>query len=295
MNFTTGDWVCHPKFGDGQVSQDNGDKLIVRFVSAGEKTMLRESIPAAGAPPFSGFRFPSTKASGTKRYKVEMPKREPALEFGYLVKRFTDVFKKGFDDEAFWTHERDYKETAVLLLHDSLSMSHIDSLLSGSQFDEVCKRALKVLQHTNLVFPQEKIKFKAALDKADHQRLFAAGIRDLLYGGNEIEAKFVSFANVLWELETPRWTLATYYQFLQTRGELMFMKPSVTKRMSEAVGVALNYRSEPNWLTYSKLQELSNRIKEELHRHGLRPHSGIDVQGFIWTSIQIADGKYSTT
>jgi hypothetical protein len=72
----------------------------------------------------------------------------------------------------------------------------------------------------------------------------------------------------------------------------MFLKPTVTKLMAESLNISLNYKSEPNWLTYSKLQELADRVELELRNRKLKPHSRIDVQGFIWTSIQIDKGKY---
>jgi hypothetical protein len=62
--------------------------------------------------------------------------------------------------------------------------------------------------------------------------------------------------------------------------------------MADSLNIALNYRSEPNWLTYCKLQELAQVLERELRIRGLNPGSGIDLQGFIWTSIRIADGNY---
>jgi hypothetical protein len=88
------------------------------------------------------------------------------------------------------------------------------------------------------------------------------------------------------------WTIATYYQFLASNGKWMFMKPSTMKRMADSLKIALNYKPEPNWLTYSKVQVLADRVELELHNRGLKPRSRIDVQGFIWTSIQIEEGKY---
>jgi hypothetical protein len=71
----------------------------------------------------------------------------------------------------------------------------------------------------------------------------------------------------------------------------MFMKPTIMKRMAES----LNYKAEPNWLTYCQLQELADRVELELRNQGLNPHSRIDVQGFIWASIGIEDGKHGST
>jgi hypothetical protein len=70
------------------------------------------------------------------------------------------------------------------------------------------------------------------------------------------------------------------------------MKPTIMRRMTESLQTSLNYKPEPNWLTYSKLQELADRVEMELQNRGLKPHSRIDVQGFIWAAIRIEDGKY---
>jgi hypothetical protein len=39
----------------------------------------------------------------------------------------------------------------------------------------------------------------------------------------------------------------------------------VARRPLSGLKVALNYGAEPNWLTYSKLQELADRVELELH------------------------------
>jgi hypothetical protein len=48
-------------------------------------------------------------------------------------------------------------------------------------------------------------------------------------------------------------------------------------------------------IAYSKLQELADRVELELQNRGLKPHSRIDVQGFIWAAIGIEDDKYGNT
>jgi hypothetical protein len=37
---------------------------------------------------------------------------------------------------------------------------------------------------------------------------------------------------------------------------------------------------------------LADRVDVELRNRGLNPRSRIDMQGFIWASIQIEEGKY---
>ena len=60
----------------------------------------------------------------------------------------------------------------------------------------------------------------------------------------------------------------------------MFLKPEVTNAAAEALGFHLNYRSDPNWLTYKCLLTMSTIYKERLAT--LKPVDFIDVQSFFW-------------
>jgi hypothetical protein len=158
----------------------------------------------------------------------------------------------------------------------------------------VCDIAKDVL--TNLVDKWEKMRFRdAAFGNVANRKRFANALFDLLYGPSEMEARFTKFSDLLSEMGVNKWPMATYYQFLASDGRWMFMKPAIMKRMADSLKISLNYKPEPNWLTYSKLQELAERVELELKSRGLKPHSRIDVQGFIWTSIQIEEGKYGTS
>jgi hypothetical protein len=80
----------------------------------------------------------------------------------------------------------------------------------------------------------------------------------------EIERRFGAFGGLLSETDVRRWTVATYFQFLATDGKWIFMKPKIMKRMAGSLKISLIYNSEPNWLTYSKLQELARRVELKL-------------------------------
>jgi hypothetical protein len=61
MNFKIDGWVRHSKFGDGQIVEDRGDRIMVHFVTSGERLMLKDAIDSAGAPPSPGFKFGKQK------------------------------------------------------------------------------------------------------------------------------------------------------------------------------------------------------------------------------------------
>ena len=63
MNFKIDGWVRHSKFGDGQIVEDRGDKIMIQFVTSGERLMLKEFIDSTGAPPTPGFKFAKKKSA----------------------------------------------------------------------------------------------------------------------------------------------------------------------------------------------------------------------------------------
>jgi len=293
MTFKVADWIRHPNYGEGQIAEDRGDKYLVQFVTAGERLMLKTAISLPGQPPHPGFTFEKRRSSGSPRFRVIQPKKEPPPSFDHLVKRFLDVFEDGFDGASFDRRERQFKVEAAELLQSTLSKPEFSSLLEDGKFEEIGSRARRVIQKTNLIFRNEIIKITEDLKHEAFQRAFALGLEQVLSEAGPEETRFTSFVDVLTQGQSATWTIATYFQFLNSGGEKMFMKPAVVKKMANSLNIALNYRAAPNWLTYCKLQELAAQVDSELRVRGLKPRSGIDVQGFIWSAIRIEEGKYA--
>lgn len=292
MDYKAKDWIEHFSFGLGRVSEDRGDRLDVDFINSGAKTILKTAEFKPALLPRPDFKFPRDKGkSRNPQFKVERPPRRPPLDFNHLVTCFKRCFPEGFEGRHFHDRERGYKEDARDVLKDKLGKSAFQNLLREGHFAEVWEIAKNVLQSTNLVHYIEKAKFVDSKN-IPYQQPFAKALYDLLHDSAEMEQRFTKFCDLLSEMGANKWTIATYYQFLASDGKWMFMKPSIMKRMADSLKIALNYRAEPNWLTYSKLQELADRVDIELRDRGLKPRSRIDVQGFIWASIWIEEGKY---
>jgi hypothetical protein len=298
MHCKANDWIEHPAFGLGCVSQDRGDRLDIEFINSGAKTILKTAELKPALHP-AGIKFApgkvKSRSSTTPRFKVERSPRQAPADFDHLVECFLRVFNRGFDSEDFEERERKYKADAERELKDKLDKDIFESLLRDGHYGQVCDTANHVLQSTNLVFRIEKAKFRDGIKDATKHEPFAKALYELLYGSGEMEATFCRFCDVLSEMGANKWTIATYFQFLASDGKWMFMKPSAMRRMADSLKIALNYKPQPNWLTYLKLQELAKRVDLELQNRKLNPRSGMDVQGFIWTSIQIEEGKYGKT
>ncbi|MCU1310489.1 MAG: hypothetical protein JWO20_1614 [Candidatus Angelobacter sp.] len=295
MTFKVGDWVESSFHGIGQIDEDRAHgKFAVRF--AKYPTEIKLIIAASlspSEPPSPDFSFPKITKARTPGANTFPRNRKLAISFDHLVSGFLRVFPDGFDGARFDVAERQYKDKAALLLREQLSREMFERKLSG-ETDSLYDSVKKVVQATNLIFSREKIKLVSALKDEINQKLFAQALFELLYGSGDEEERFESFVGVASRLDSCKWTVATYFQFLATAGEKMFMKPAVMQPMADSVSVALEYAVTPNWRTYCKLQELSEKVMAELKNRGLTPRSGMDVQGFIWSAIRINQDKYET-
>lgn len=61
MDYKALDWVEHPSFGLGRVSEDRGDRVDIQFVTCGAKTILKSAVLKPAAPPSTDFKFPEDK------------------------------------------------------------------------------------------------------------------------------------------------------------------------------------------------------------------------------------------
>ena len=288
MNFTKGDRVRHPgkpEWDMGQVLEDcAGGDVRVYFTGAGEKklrldyvTLVRVEGADAANPVLDslGKRQPRTAAAGAKRDKKEKRTRNLAQ----LAEDFTRLFPEGFRGDKFEREERDGKVKAHETLAELLGREQLDALVAGGEHAEVGRRALQVIAATNLVFPRETISLKNGLKDEGNARLFAESLRALLYGDADAGTRFAAYCDTLSALGAAKWPLATYFPFVAFPEREMFLKPTVTRKVAEMLGFELNYSVEPNWLTYSKLLELSRHIFDSLAE--LRPRDMFDIQSFI--------------
>jgi hypothetical protein len=99
-------------------------------------------------------------------------------------------------------------------------------------------------------------------------KAFAVGLFDLIYGDTRFEDRFARFTEVLDTLPQPktplRWTVQTIFPFVALPEKHMFLKPEVTKEAAERRAFSLNYRPQPNWLTYTCLLKLGEILTADL-------------------------------
>ena len=292
MKFSEGERVRHsnkPDWGIGQVLDDSDDEEVrVFFVGIGEKTLkshyanlVKVSGSEADHPILDNLR---ASGEGKKLAYRSLP---------LLIENFIKTFPDGFYGEPYKRNERDYKLEAHQLLVSSLGREDFHSLLATQEYAETVKRALAVVNKTNIIFPNEKMLLKDVVKTDNAKRLFSERLYSLLYGDSSVEQRFTGFADCLLEIDAAKWTIFTYFPFIAFPQEHMFLKPIVTQEAAAVCGFELNYRKELNWLTYSKLLEFSKYLFNALSE--LKPRDMIDIQSFLWCTAKIDDGGYDVS
>lgn len=213
---------------------------------------------------------------------------EPAtLTGGALTcrRKFLRFFRRGFYDEKYIAWERGYKWEAHERWHDLLGRDQHRSLIQAGDYSEVARIAVTIESRTNLLFSFEKMALRDAVKSAAGAKLFAEGLYEFLYGRGGDEPRFERWCESVAQLPRRQtrvltWPLVTVFGFLALPETHVFLKPNVTKAAAEAYGFDFDYKSRPNWATYSSLLEFAGTASEDLRE--LRPRDMIDIQSFLW-------------
>ncbi|MBY0566623.1 MAG: hypothetical protein K2P70_04895 [Hyphomonadaceae bacterium] len=197
-------------------------------------------------------------------------------------RKFLSYFPEGFADEHY--SERDYKWQAHCQWREALGQNTYKSLLRQHSYEEIALRALRIEGRTNLIFSFEKMALRDGT-RGNGAEIFATALYQFLYGRRSSGKRFEDWVAALSALPRKQtrvvtWPVVTVFGFLAQPDQHLFVKPRVTRRAVEALGMQFDYTSKPNWETYESALELANGLKRTLS--DMAPQDMIDVQSFLW-------------
>lgn len=258
------------EWGVGKVLEDVGNNVYeVFFINAGLKKFNKKQNPLVQVENVSEELFEN----------LNTDKNEKFTSTSDLIEYFLKNYENGFDGIEYKNKEREYKDKAKNLANELLSKSTFENLLAENDFEEITKRALKLINSTNLIFPNEKMSLKDGLAVDEKKEEFSKLLFQLLYNTDE-ESSFNSFCIFLESINSDKWTIVSYFQFFIHSDNHIFIKPSITQSIAEIAAYNIEYTPKLNWNTYSKVQKFANYLKNNIE--SLNPKDMIDVQSFIW-------------
>jgi hypothetical protein len=161
MDYKKGERGKHPgrpEWGPGQVLEDSRDEKVRVFFSGDGRKILSlkhvEPIKVSGEE----ARHPIldhlwVREGGEGKY------RNPQQSTELLLKNYPE----GFYGQQYLKAERDSKMAAHALAQDLLGPGPLQQLIGDRNYEEICRRALKVVQATKLIMLNEKNALQEAL------------------------------------------------------------------------------------------------------------------------------------
>jgi len=202
-------------------------------------------------------------------------------------RKFLRFFPRGFRDEDYIETEREYKWASHERWCEVLDQNEFAALLQQGRHDEIAARAVRVEQRSlySMLFSFEKMALRDAVKSARGAHAFAEGLFAFLHGADDLHARFEAWVEVVAKLPRRKtrvltWPVVTVFGFIAQPERHLFVKPNTLRAAAHAYGFDLEYRSRPNWRTYSQLLELADRIRRE--QRDLHPRDMIDIQSFLW-------------
>jgi hypothetical protein len=200
-------------------------------------------------------------------------------------RKFLRFFPRGFYDETYLAWERNYKAEAHTEWQAKLGRAEFAALLQRNAFAEIAARAIKIESGRSLLFSFEKMALRDAVRSAAGAERFSTSLFAFLHGPGTLEARFPHWCSAVEALPRKQtrvltWPLVTVFGFIAQPGRHIFLKPNTTRQAARLLGYEFQYRSKPDWPTYSDYLTLAGSLKSALA--DMRPRDMIDVQSFLW-------------
>lgn len=196
-----------------------------------------------------------------------------------MIAAFEERYPDGFYGDKQADEERSYKLNASKKFHDLLGREVFLKLLKSNEYEELYRRFEKVINSTNLIQGSfEKPKLLDAIKSND--TVYLNALYEHIWGGGEFSDRFNDFLAVLEKLNICKWTYATYFLFLSSPKEYIFVKPEMLKKSIEISKYPICYESEPSHELYHQILEFSHWLKNKIAV--LEPRDMIDVHSFMW-------------
>jgi hypothetical protein len=217
------------------------------------------------------------------------PTKRVTLQEG--IEKFHGYCPLYFEDPVYIgdlkSGERAYKWAVHEQFAETLGSGQLGDLLGAGAIDELRRRALAVEGRINLLAVFEKAAFRDGLRSDAAARRYFEALHRILEAPEIERESFEGYLHAVDSLPSEegktspaKWTVATVLPYLAQPERFMFLKPEVTQDCAARLTFDLGYSPQLNWLTYSRLLEMSRCLLEQLRPLGARDF--IDVQSFIW-------------
>jgi hypothetical protein len=224
--------------------------------------------------------------------------KERQLTFQEQLQVFLAEYPEGFASGRWKDEHRGegvprrlkrHRDFAVAEASELLSIEALDGLIAAGDHAEVARRLGEIVGGSDLVTRAQAEPILRAAPSPD----LSKGVRDFLYGGGEIEARFDELCRVLLEAGRKQlsWPLVTAVPAVVRPEAHIAVRPTVLGKQAQWAHPRLRWATKPDGKAYARILAMANVVKDALTGAGHPPKDLLDVYDFMLVTLRPAATK----
>jgi hypothetical protein len=258
-----------------------------------------EFLPEAECPPDQAARLLAKLGRQSGAGKGGDGKlKERQLTFEEQLQVFLAEYPDGFRG-AGWKDEhrgegaprklKRHRDFAVADAMEKLSVEALDELIAKGDHAEVVRRLTDVVHGSDLVTRAQAEPVSRANPSVD----LSKGLRDMLYGGGDFEARFDEFCRLVLEAGRKQlsWPLVTAVAAQVLPDAHVAVRPTVLAKQAQWAYPRLRYSAKPEGKVYTRILTMARTVRDALTGAGYPPKDLLDVYDFMLVTLRPAATK----
>ncbi len=170
-----------------------------------------------------------------------------------------------------------------------LSREALDELAAAGDHAEVARRLAEVVSGSDLVTRAQV----EPVARATPSPQLTQGVRELLYGRGELEARFDELCRVLLEAGRKQlsWPLVTAIAAAVLPNEHVAVRPTVLPKQAQWAQPRLRFASKPDGKAYARILGMVLTVRDALAGAGHPPKDLLDVYDFMVVTLRPGAAK----
>jgi hypothetical protein len=291
-----GDVLRHPtkpEWGRGVVVATKGSKAQVFFENLTGDRALKLDTSVAKLQHLPKERVPLLERLRLKEKDGSLVLDSRRVSFDSLFEHFKAECPKGFEDPKLLAKELKFKRAARTAYLEHFGDDRLEKLVEGRDAKGLAKGFDAVLgaQQVLLSPKLERDPFGEAMHVGKNALPFARGLLEYLSEAPSAKT-FDALVKALEDVKPTgkqkltTWPLLTLFPFLARPSKDMFVKPGVTQKAADLVGIDIDYDAALNWKTYQGVIRFAKNVDHALATRGLEPKDFIETQSFVWVAVE---------
>lgn len=224
--------------------------------------------------------------------------KERQLTFAEQLQVFLTEYPEGFAGQGWKDEHRGegvprrlkrHRDFAVAEAAELLSVEALDGLIAAGDHAEVARRLGEIVNGSDLVTRAQAEPISRAAPSPE----LSKGVRDFLYGGGELEAKFDELCRLLLEAGRKQlsWPLVTAVPAVVRPGAHVAVRPTVLAKQAQWAHPRLRFASKPDGKAYARILAMAQTVRDSLTGAGYPPKDLLDVYDFMLVTLRPAATK----